>query len=64
MEAVKPDIDGKSKAKEYCRTLFPYAGTNQDELMFRGGEIIHLISKGTGEAGWWKGLFPHNLPFR
>uniref|UniRef100_A0A8C4L1K8 CD2-associated protein n=1 Tax=Equus asinus asinus TaxID=83772 RepID=A0A8C4L1K8_EQUAS len=55
-------------AKEYCRTLFAYEGTNEDELTFKEGEIIHLISKETGEAGWWKGelngkegVFPDNF---
>ncbi|XP_076771350.1 CD2-associated protein isoform X2 [Arvicanthis niloticus] len=55
-EVTKPDIDGKIK------------GTNEDELTFREGEIIHLISKETGEAGWWKGelngkegVFPDNF---
>ncbi|XP_052048305.1 CD2-associated protein isoform X2 [Apodemus sylvaticus] len=68
VEVTKPDIDGKIKAKEYCRTLFPYSGNNEDELTFREGEIIHLISKETGEAGWWKGelngkegVFPDNF---
>ncbi|KAJ8780041.1 hypothetical protein J1605_012077 [Eschrichtius robustus] len=55
-------------AKEYCRTLFAYEGTNEDELTFKEGEIIQLISKETGEAGWWKGelngkegVFPDNF---
>uniref|UniRef100_A0A8I6GF65 CD2-associated protein n=1 Tax=Rattus norvegicus TaxID=10116 RepID=A0A8I6GF65_RAT len=68
VEVTKPDIDGKIKAKEYCKTVFPYTGTNEDELTFREGEIIHLISKETGEAGWWKGelngkegVFPDNF---
>ncbi|MEJ1285169.1 CD2-associated protein [Cricetulus griseus] len=68
VEVTKPDTDGKIKAKEYCRTLFAYEGTNEDELTFKEGEIIHLISKETGEAGWWKGelngkegVFPDNF---
>ncbi|GAB1301073.1 CD2-associated protein [Apodemus speciosus] len=68
VEVTKPDTDGKIKAKEYCRTLFSYSGNNEDELTFREGEIIHLISKETGEAGWWKGelngkegVFPDNF---
>ncbi|XP_075411111.1 CD2-associated protein [Tenrec ecaudatus] len=67
-EATKTEPDGKIKAKEYCRTLFAYEGTNEDELSFKEGEIIHLISKETGEAGWWKGelngkegVFPDNF---
>ncbi|XP_058439035.1 CD2-associated protein isoform X7 [Marmota monax] len=35
----------ETEAKEYCRTLFAYEGTNEDELSFKEGEIIHLISK-------------------
>ncbi|XP_058518240.1 CD2-associated protein isoform X2 [Ochotona princeps] len=65
---IKTDIEGKIKAKEYCRTLFAYEGTNEDELTFKEGEIIHLISKDTGETGWWKGelngkegVFPDNF---
>lgn len=56
------------KAKEYCRTLFAYEGSNEDELTFKEGEIIRLLSKETGEAGWWKGelngkegVFPDNF---
>lgn len=68
VELTKTDIDGKIKAKEYCRTLFAYEGTNEDELTFKEGEIIHLINKDTGETGWWKGelngkegVFPDNF---
>lgn len=68
VEVTKPDIDDKIKAKEYCRTLLPYAEINEDELTLREGEIIHLISKEAGEAGWWKGelngkegVFPDNF---
>ncbi|XP_074253975.1 CD2-associated protein isoform X2 [Saimiri boliviensis] len=68
VEITKTETDGKIKAKEYCRTLFAYEGTNEDELTFKEGEIIHLISKETGEAGWWKGelngkegVFPDNF---
>ncbi|XP_024103616.1 CD2-associated protein isoform X2 [Pongo pygmaeus] len=64
VEITKTDTE----AKEYCRTLFAYEGTNEDELTFKEGEIIHLISKETGEAGWWKGelngkegVFPDNF---
>ncbi|XP_028928027.1 LOW QUALITY PROTEIN: CD2-associated protein [Ornithorhynchus anatinus] len=67
-EIAKAETDSKPKAKEYCRTLFPYESTNEDELSFKEGEIIHLISKDTGELGWWKGelngkegVFPDNF---
>ncbi|EHB00144.1 CD2-associated protein [Heterocephalus glaber] len=72
VEITKTDTKGKIKAKEYskeyCRTLFAYEGSNEDELTFKEGEIIRLISKETGEAGWWKGelngkegVFPDNF---
>ncbi|XP_054992978.1 CD2-associated protein [Sorex araneus] len=68
VEITKTDTESKLKAKEYCKTLFAYEGTNEDELTFKEGEIIHLISKETGEAGWWKGelngkegVFPDNF---
>ncbi|KAK1338332.1 hypothetical protein QTO34_001447 [Cnephaeus nilssonii] len=63
-EITKSDTE----AKEYCRALFAYEGTNEDELTFKEGDIIHLISKETGETGWWKGelngkegVFPDNF---
>ncbi|XP_054578586.1 CD2-associated protein [Eptesicus fuscus] len=67
-EITKSDTEGKTKSKEYCRALFAYEGTNEDELTFKEGDIIHLISKETGETGWWKGelngkegVFPDNF---
>ncbi|KAM6273262.1 CD2-associated protein isoform 3-T3 [Spheniscus humboldti] len=66
-EVVKSEAESKPKAKEYCRTIFSYEGSN-DELSFKEGEIIQIISKDTGEPGWWKGelngkegVFPDNL---
>ncbi|XP_012600278.1 CD2-associated protein [Microcebus murinus] len=68
VDITKTDTEGKIKAKEYCRALFAYEGTNEDELTFKEGDVIHLISKETGEAGWWKGeysgkegVFPDNF---
>ncbi|XP_010179220.1 PREDICTED: CD2-associated protein, partial [Mesitornis unicolor] len=66
-EVVKSEAESKPKAKEYCRTIFSYEGSN-DELSFKEGEIIQIISKDTGEPGWWKGelngkegVFPDNF---
>ncbi|XP_031460781.1 CD2-associated protein isoform X1 [Phasianus colchicus] len=53
-EVPKSEAEGKPKAKEYCRTIFPHEGVN-DELSFKEGEIIQIISKDTGEPGWWRG---------
>uniref|UniRef100_A0A8C8VIW4 CD2-associated protein n=1 Tax=Pelusios castaneus TaxID=367368 RepID=A0A8C8VIW4_9SAUR len=67
-EITKVETESKPKAKEYCRTLFAYEGSKEDELPFKEGEIIQLISKDTGEQGWWKGelngkegIFPDNF---
>ncbi|NXU58809.1 CD2AP protein, partial [Turnix velox] len=66
-EVVKSEAESKPKAMEYCRTIFCYEGSN-DELSFKEGEIIQIISKDTGEPGWWKGelngkegVFPDNF---
>ncbi|NXI63983.1 CD2AP protein, partial [Anseranas semipalmata] len=66
-EVTKTEAESKPKAKEYCRTIFPYEGSN-DELSFKEGEIIQIITKDTGEPGWWKGelngkegVFPDNF---
>ncbi|NXL87027.1 CD2AP protein, partial [Alectura lathami] len=66
-EVTKSEAESKPKAKEYCRTIFPYEGSN-DELSFKEGEIIQIITKDTGEPGWWRGelngkegVFPDNF---
>ncbi|NWS40510.1 CD2AP protein, partial [Probosciger aterrimus] len=65
-EVTKAEAESKP-AKEYCRTIFSYEGSN-DELSFKEGEIIQIISKDIGEPGWWKGelngkegVFPDNF---
>lgn len=62
------DGDSKSKAKEYCKVTFAFEATNEDELSFKEGDIIHVLSKDTGEPGWWRGeiagregVFPDNF---
>lgn len=64
----RTETDSKPKAKETCRALYNYDGTNDDELSFREGDIIHLISKDSGDPGWWRGelngkegVFPDNF---
>ncbi|XP_070588506.1 CD2-associated protein [Erythrolamprus reginae] len=67
-EIVKAEMESKQKPKEYCKTVFAYEGTNEDELNFKEGDIIQIISKDTGEEGWWRGIlngkegvFPDNF---
>ncbi|XP_056418988.1 CD2-associated protein isoform X2 [Hyla sarda] len=64
----RTETDSKPKAKETCRALYNYDATNDDELSFKEGDIIHLISKDSGDPGWWKGelngkegVFPDNF---
>ncbi|NXY81581.1 CD2AP protein, partial [Alcedo cyanopectus] len=66
-EVAKLEAESKPKAKEYCRTICSYEGSC-DELSFKEGDIIQIISKDTGESGWWKGelngkegVFPDNF---
>lgn len=68
VDVTKVETESKPKVKEYCRTLFAFDGSNEDELGFKEGEIIQIISKDTGEQGWWKGelngkegIFPDNF---
>uniref|UniRef100_UPI0037E7ADD3 CD2-associated protein isoform X1 n=1 Tax=Semicossyphus pulcher TaxID=241346 RepID=UPI0037E7ADD3 len=60
--------DGDTKSKEYCRVTFTFEATNEDELTIKDGDIIHILSKDTGEPGWWRGeiggkegVFPDNF---
>ncbi|XP_075893995.1 CD2-associated protein [Nelusetta ayraudi] len=64
----KGDGDSKAKAKEYCRVTFTFDATNDDELRLKEGDIIQILSKDTGEPGWWRGeiggregVFPDNF---
>ncbi|XP_069831930.1 CD2-associated protein isoform X2 [Dendropsophus ebraccatus] len=64
----RTETDSKPKAKETCRALYNYEATNDDELSFKEGDIIHLINKDSGDPGWWRGelngregVFPDNF---
>ncbi|XP_019947312.2 CD2-associated protein isoform X1 [Paralichthys olivaceus] len=64
----RADGDGKSKAKEYCKVTFAFEASNEDELSLKEGDLIHILSKDTGEPGWWRGeiggkdgVFPDNF---
>ncbi|TNM94600.1 hypothetical protein fugu_017359 [Takifugu bimaculatus] len=67
-DSQRTEGDSKSKAKEYCRATFTYDATNEDELNLKEGDIVHILSKDTGEPGWWRGeiggrqgIFPDNF---
>ncbi|XP_059837565.1 CD2-associated protein isoform X1 [Hypanus sabinus] len=66
-EIVKNEAENKHKV-EYCKGVFAYEATNPDELSIKEGDHILLISKDTGDRGWWKGelngkqgVFPDNF---
>ncbi|CAG13005.1 unnamed protein product [Tetraodon nigroviridis] len=57
-----------SLAKEYCKATFAFEATNEDELTLKEGDIVCVLSKDTGEPGWWRGeiggrqgVFPDNF---
>ncbi|KAL0967493.1 hypothetical protein UPYG_G00252930 [Umbra pygmaea] len=67
-ESQKADGESKAKVKEYCKASYPFDSTNEDELTLKEGDIIHILSKDTGEPGWWRGeiggkegVFPDNF---
>ncbi|XP_068609718.1 CD2-associated protein [Brachionichthys hirsutus] len=67
-DSQKAEGDGKSKVKEYCKVTFTFEATNEDELTVREGDVIHILTKDTGEPGWWRGeiggqegVFPDNF---
>ncbi|KAJ1560134.1 Unconventional myosin-If, partial [Cladochytrium tenue] len=52
-----------------CRALYDYEATEADELSFKAGDLITIVSK--DDEGWWtgsirgkKGLFPGNTQGR
>ncbi|KAM4713199.1 CD2-associated protein isoform 2-T2 [Anableps anableps] len=70
-DSQRVEVDSKHKvstAKEYCKVKFAYEGKNEDELSLKEGEVVHILSKDTGEPGWWRGevggregVFPNNF---
>ncbi|XP_061609013.1 CD2-associated protein isoform X2 [Phyllopteryx taeniolatus] len=67
-ELQKGDGESNYKAKELCKVTFPFEGSNEDELTLHEDDIISIISKDTGEPGWWRGVvgskegvFPDNF---
>ncbi|XP_061750066.1 CD2-associated protein [Nerophis ophidion] len=67
-EVQRGDGDSNAKAKEFCKATFAYESTHEDELSFHEDDIITVLSKDTGEPGWWRGeiagregVFPDNF---
>ncbi|XP_026640610.1 SH3 domain-containing kinase-binding protein 1 isoform X12 [Microtus ochrogaster] len=64
----KPEMDSRTKAKDYCKVIFPYEAQNDDELTIKEGDIVTLINKDCIDVGWWegelngrRGVFPDNF---
>lgn len=54
--------------REQAKALFQYEAQNDDELTFKAGDILNVISKDIEDKGWWKGelngrigVFPDNF---
>ncbi|XP_059212144.1 CD2-associated protein [Centropristis striata] len=67
-DSQRADGESKSKAKDCCKVTFAFEASNEDELTLKEGDIIHILSKDTGEPGWWRGeiggregVFPDNF---
>ncbi|XP_077408470.1 CD2-associated protein isoform X1 [Vanacampus margaritifer] len=67
-EMLKGDGDNNSKAKDFCKVTFTFEAANEDELTLHENDIVSVISKDTGESGWWRGevggkegVFPDNF---
>ncbi|XP_023855528.1 CD2-associated protein isoform X2 [Salvelinus sp. IW2-2015] len=67
-DSLKAEGDSKVKVKEYCKATFAFESTNEDELTLKDGDVIQILSKDTGEPGWWRGeiggkegVFPDNF---
>lgn len=63
--STNPAIDDNRKR---LRADFPYKANNKDELSFKKGDIITLVTEDGGDPGWWKGelngksgVFPDNF---
>ncbi|XP_023105097.1 SH3 domain-containing kinase-binding protein 1 isoform X8 [Felis catus] len=67
-DSSKPEMDGRTKTKDYCKVIFPYEAQNDDELTIKEGDIVTLINKDCIDVGWWegelngrRGVFPDNF---
>ncbi|KAJ8009151.1 hypothetical protein DPEC_G00085920 [Dallia pectoralis] len=56
-DSQKAEGDSRAKVKEYCKATFAFEATNEDELTLKEGDVIRILSKDTGEPGWWRGEF-------
>ncbi|XP_065771790.1 SH3 domain-containing kinase-binding protein 1 isoform X2 [Muntiacus reevesi] len=67
-DSSKPEMDSRTKTKDYCKVIFPYEAQNDDELTIKEGDIVTLINKDCIDVGWWegelngrRGVFPDNF---
>ncbi|XP_069079957.1 SH3 domain-containing protein 21 isoform X2 [Pleurodeles waltl] len=49
--------NSKGTRKEFCKVMFDYLASNNDELSLKTGDIILVLRKETEDDGWWEGEF-------
>ena len=61
-ESAKPKVYTRSKTEGatprgvlYARALYDNIATSDDELTFKAGSLVEIMSKETGEEGYWEG---------
>ncbi|KAM8977397.1 LOW QUALITY PROTEIN: SH3 domain-containing protein 21 [Pelodytes ibericus] len=64
----KDSITPAPAIQEFCRAMFDYVPSLQDELALRKGDVVLITNKETGDEGWWQGelngksgFFPDNF---
>ncbi|XP_078537324.1 SH3 domain-containing protein 21 isoform X3 [Lissotriton helveticus] len=67
-ETTSAKNNSKGARKEYCKVMFDYLASNNDELSLKTGDIILVLRKELEDDGWWEGelngktgLFPDNF---
>ncbi|XP_061099311.1 CD2-associated protein isoform X2 [Conger conger] len=67
-DSDKVEGESNAKVKEYCKATFAFESSNEDELSLKEGDIISILTKESGEPGWWRGevngkegVFPDNF---
>ncbi|XP_063310602.1 SH3 domain-containing protein 21 isoform X1 [Pelobates fuscus] len=61
-------VSSLQTVQEFCRVMFDYTPSLQDELALKKGDVVSIISKESEDEGWWRGelngktgLFPDNF---
>ena len=52
---ARPNKKNKAPSLERCKATFDYQAQTEDELTIAEGDVITIITKDTGDDGWWEG---------